>query len=144
MQSVNASCNAVEAVDDDSTLITPPASDRYLPEGHTLQVTDPVKSWNVPRTQLVQLAAAEAAWKLPAMQLKQSAKAMCTVIAIVVVPPPASFRYLPAAQLKQRPKALCAFVEAVAEAKMPLALVLSVKYVPDGHTLQLPEPVASW
>ncbi len=60
MQSVNVSCNADDAVDEDRTPVTLPISVRYLPEGHTLQLTDPVKSWNVPRTQLVQLAAAEA------------------------------------------------------------------------------------
>ncbi len=62
----------------------------------------------------------------------------------VVVPPPASFKYLPALQLKQRLKELCASVEDVAVSNTPLALVASVKYLPEGHTLQLPEPVASW
>ena len=143
MQSVNVSCNAVEMVEEDNTPVRPPLSVRYRPEGHTLHVTDPVKSWKVPRTQLVQLAEAEAAWKLPMMQLKHSVEAMCIEMAIVVVPPPGSFMYLPARQLKQRLKELCAFVEAVAKANTPVALVASVKYFPEGHTLQFMDPVAS-
>ncbi len=55
-QSTNSSCACEDVVETVVTPAAPPASERYFPDGHTLQLTDPDPSWKVPAKQLVQLA----------------------------------------------------------------------------------------